>query len=83
MKHLVRTIAMVVLLSPMALSAQFEKFEKSDKIGSVTINKGMMGIVASMSADDKNKEAREFIELAKSINEIKVFISEDAKASAT
>jgi hypothetical protein len=82
MKHLVRTIAMVVLLSPMALSAQFEKFEKSDKIGSVTINKGMMGIVASMSADDKNKEAREFIELAKSINEIKVFISEDAKASA-
>ncbi len=60
----------------------FEKFENSDKIGSVTINKAMMGIVASMSADEKNKEAQDFIELAKSIDNINVFVSEDAGASA-
>ena len=60
----------------------FDKYQDSENVGSVVINKGLLGIVASMSADDQDKETQEFIELAKSIDNIKVFVSEDASASA-
>lgn len=84
MKHIIKIFAVTLFMLPFLGVAQtaFDKFENSDKIGSVTIDKGMMGIVASMSADEKDKEAQEFIALAKSIDNIKVFVSEDASASA-
>ncbi len=60
----------------------FDKFEDSDQIGSVTINKGMLSIAAKMMAHDEDEETQEFIEIAKSINNIKIFMSEDEGASA-
>lgn len=84
MKHIVKILIAALLTMPLNGFSQkaFDKFENSDNIGSVTINKGMMGIVASMSADGKNKEAQDFIDLAKSIDNIRVFISENPSASA-
>lgn len=83
MKNIVKSLLIIVCLVPSMVIGQsaFEKLENSDKIGTVTINKGMLGIVASMSADDNDKETQEFIELAKSIKGIKVFVSEDSGAS--
>ncbi len=83
MKNIVRTIVVSLFLVPVMAMGQsvFDKLEDSDKIGTVTISKGMLGIVASMSADNKDKETQEFIELAKSITNIKVFVSEDSAAS--
>lgn len=60
----------------------FDKFEDSERIGSVTINSGMLTLVANMMEDDKDEETQDFIELAKSINNIKIFMSEDEGASA-
>ncbi|MDT0607207.1 DUF4252 domain-containing protein [Croceitalea rosinachiae] len=60
----------------------FDKYQDSENVGTVIINKGLLGIVASMSADEQDKETLEFIELAKSIDDIKIFVSEDASASA-
>ncbi len=59
-----------------------DKFEDSDRIGTVTINKGMLELVAQMMADDKDEDTREFVELAKSIENIKIFLSEDKGAAA-
>lgn len=76
-------IALVALLPVLGTSqSAFDKYEDSENVGSVIINKGLLGIVASMSADENDKETQEFIELAKSIDNIKVFMSEDASASA-
>lgn len=60
----------------------FDKYQDSDNVGSLEINKGLLGIVASMSADEQDEETQEFIDLAKSIDNIKVFVSEDATAAA-
>ena len=83
MKKIIQTTILALVLLPLTSKAQsaFDKLEDSEKIGTVTISKGMMGIVASMSSDDVDEEAREFFDLAKSIDEIKVFISEDNDAS--
>jgi hypothetical protein len=83
MKKIVKSLLVIICLIPSLAIAQsaFDVLEDSEKIGTVTINKGMLGIVASMSADDADKETQEFVELAKSIKEIKVFVSEDNSAS--
>ena len=77
-------IILVVGLLPVFGFSQsvFDKYQDSENVGSLEINKGLLGIVASMSADDQDKETQEFIELAKSIDNIKVFVSEDATAAA-
>nr|WP_299388971.1 DUF4252 domain-containing protein [Allomuricauda sp.] len=60
----------------------FDKFEDSERIGSVTINKGMLNLVAKMMEHDEDEDARDFVDIAKSINNIKIFMSEDEGASA-
>lgn len=60
----------------------FDKFEDSERIGSVTINNGMLDIAARMMADNNDEESKDFIAIAKSINNIKIFMSEDKGASA-
>lgn len=84
MKYFFSIVLMALMMAPFSGNAQsaFSKFENSDNIGSVTINKGMLGIVASMSADKQDQETQDFIELAKSMEKIQVFISEDKSASA-
>ena len=77
-------IAFALVLSPFFGFSQdvFDKYENSDNVGSVIINKGLLGIVANMSSHDKDEDTKEFLELAKSIDNIRVFVSEDASASA-
>ena len=77
-------LAIAIALIPIFGFSQdvFDKYENADNVGSVIINKGLLGIVAKMSADDKDEETKEFLELAKSIDNIRVFVSEDASASA-
>lgn len=60
----------------------FDKFEDSDRIGSVTINKGMLDIVSKMMENDSDPESQEFVEIARNINNIKIFLSEDEGAAA-
>jgi hypothetical protein len=60
----------------------FDKFEDSDRIGSVTINKGMLDIVSKMMENDSDPENQEFVEIARNINNIKIFLSEDEGAAA-
>ncbi len=60
----------------------FDKFEDSDRIGTVTINKGMLDIVVKMMENDSDLESQEFIQIAKNINNIKIFLSEDGGAAA-
>ena len=82
MKKLVLLFAMALVPFFGISQDAFDKYENSENVGSVIINKGLLGIVANMSADDKDEETKEFLELAKSIDNIRVFVSEDATASA-
>lgn len=83
MKNIIKTLLVLVCLFPVMATGQsaFDQLEDSEKIGTVTISKGMLGIVANMSIDHADEETQEFIDLAKSIKEIKVFVSDDKSAS--
>ncbi|MEO9511412.1 MAG: DUF4252 domain-containing protein [Flavobacteriaceae bacterium] len=79
-----KIIVVLCVLVSAQLSSQsiFDKFEDSDRIGSVTINKGMLDLVVKMMDDDRDKETQEFVDVAKGINHIKIFMSEDEGAAA-
>lgn len=76
-------IAMLALL-PAGLLAQsiFDKFEDLDEVSSVVVNKNMFNLLVKMDVDTDDPEAKEFMEIAKSLSGLKVFITEDAKVSA-
>jgi len=60
----------------------FDKYENAEDVASLSINKGLLEMVANMSSDDQDKETKEFLEMAKNIDGIKMFSSESPKASA-
>lgn len=83
MKSLIKSFLIILVFVPSIALGQsaFDQLEDTDKIGTVTISKGMLGIVANISIDNADQETQDFLNLAKSVNEIKVFISEDKVAS--
>ena len=74
----------LLALAPFFGNAQsvFDKFEDSDKIGTVTVNKGMFEIITKIMENDDDPETREFMEIVRKVDNIKIFVSEDETASA-
>ncbi len=60
----------------------FDKYEDMDNVGSVIINKGLIKLVGSLEVDHGDPDAKDFIEAARGIDGIKVFITEDKGVSA-
>ena len=52
-----------------------------DHVAAITINKGLIDLVSSVDIDG-DEDAKEFVELAKGLNGIKVFVTEDKAVSA-
>ena len=60
----------------------FDKYESMDNVGSVIVNKGMIDLVSKIGALDDDRETREFVEVAKGLKGVKVFMTEDKSVSA-
>ncbi len=60
----------------------FDRFEDMDKVSSVIVNKNMFSLLAKMEVEVDDPEAQEFMDVAKSLNGLKVFITEDKAISA-
>lgn len=74
----------LLLVTPLLAGAQsiFDKYEDMDEVSSVIVNKNMFELLVKMDVDVDEPEAKEFMEIAKSLSGIKVFITEDSKISA-
>lgn len=77
-------IIAILSLMPVGLWAQsiFDRFEDLDEVSSVVVNKNMFNLLVKMDVDTDDPEAKEFMEIAKSLSGLKVFITEDEKVSA-
>ena len=77
-------IIAILSFLPVGLTAQsiFDRFEDLDEVSSVVVNKNMFNLLVKMDVDTDDPEAREFMDIAKSLSGLKVFITEDAKVSA-
>lgn len=77
-------LIVILALSPLFGHSQsvFDKFEDLDNVSSVVVNKNMFNLLVKMDVDVDDPEAREFMDIAKSLNGLKVFVTEDSKVSA-
>ena len=77
-------ILFIVSLIPLTGISQslFQEFEDRENVGTVTISKGMFNLVASMMEGDGDPEAKEVAEMAKNLDGLQVFMTEDKLASA-
>ena len=72
-------LVVVIAISPVFGFSQsiFDRFENMDNVGTVVVNRGMIDLVSKIGNLSDDPEAKEFAEVAKGINGIKVFITED------
>ena len=77
-------IIAILSFLPVGLWAQsiFDRFEDLDEVSSVVVNKNMFNLLVKMDVDTDDPEAKEFMDIAKSLSGLKVFITEDEKVSA-
>lgn len=77
-------IIAVLALLPAGLFAQsiFDKYEDLDEVSSVIVNKNMFNLLMKMDVDTDDPEAKDFMDIAKSLSGLKVFVTEDSKISA-
>jgi len=60
----------------------FDRFEDLDEVSSVVVNKNMFNLLVKMDVDVDDPEAQEFMDIAKSLSGLKVFVTEDKAVSA-
>ncbi|QLG43914.1 DUF4252 domain-containing protein [Costertonia aggregata] len=80
-KKITAIVAMAIFPMFGFSQSMFDKYEEMDNVGSVIVNKGMIDLVAKVSAMSDDKEAQEFMEMAQGLKGIKVFITEDKAVS--
>lgn len=77
-------LIVALLISPLFGFSQslFDKYEDLDEVTSVVINKTMFNLLSKIDVEVDDPEAQDFMDIAKSINSLKVFTTEDKKIGA-
>ncbi len=81
MKKVVLVVLVAILPSIGFSQSIFDKYEDMDNVGSVIVNKGMIDLVSKIGEFDDDEETREFVEVAKGLQGVKVFMTEDEGVS--
>ena len=73
----------VLAALPFAGFAQsiFDKYEDLDKVTSVVVNQSMFNLLAKIDVEVDDKEAQDFMDIAKTIKNLKVFTTDDKSIS--
>ena len=79
----VAVVFLIAILPAFGFSQSiFDKYEDMDNVGSVIVNKGMIDLFSKVGSFSDDKEAQEFVEVAKGLEGVKVFITEDKGVAA-
>lgn len=60
----------------------FDKYEDLDNVTSVIINKSMFNLLSKIEVEVDDPEAKDFMDIAQSVNSLKVFTTEDKAVGA-
>ena len=83
MKTIIAVLAMLIMPSVFfAQSSVFDKYEDSDVVTSVIVNKKMFELMGNVKMDTKDKEAQQYLNLIKKLDNLKVFTTKDSKMTA-
>ncbi len=73
----------IALLPIMGFSQSvFDKYEDLDNVSTVVVNESMFKLLSKIDVEVDDQETKDFMDIAKSLKNLKVFITEDSKIGA-
>lgn len=60
----------------------FDKYEDLDNVSTVVVNQSMFRLLSNIDVEVDDKDTQDFMDIAKSLKNLKVFITEDKSVSA-
>mgnify|MGYP003631887766 CR=1 FL=1 len=82
MKKLILTLVIAIFSFGMyAQTTQLSQFEDEDHVTTVVITKKTFELMAKVSSDDMDQEAKEMVELIQGLNELKIYTTENSEVA--
>ncbi len=77
-------IAFILMLMPALFFGQsaFDKFDGKDGVTAIIVSKKMFQLIGNVEMDKNDKEAQQYFDLIKKLDNLKVFTTSDGKAIA-
>ncbi|GAB5472757.1 MAG: DUF4252 domain-containing protein [Maribacter sp.] len=76
-----KTLILIFVLALVPLTgfsqSLFDKYEDLDNVTSVVVNKSMFNLLSKIDVEVDDPEAKDFMDIARSVNSLKVFTTED------
>ena len=82
MKKIITILVIAVLPSLGFSQSIFDKYEDLDNVSAVVVNQSMFRLLSNIDVEVDDPEAKDFMDIAKSLKNLKVFITEDKNISA-
>jgi hypothetical protein len=82
MKKTLTVIALFLVAQSGFSQSVFDKYEDLENVSAVVINQSMFRLLANIDVEVDDPEAQDFMDIAKSLKNLKVFITEDKSISA-
>ena len=79
MKKYILILLVAVLPASGFAQSLFDKFEDRDEVTAVIVSKGMFNLISKIDPGVDDPEAKEFMDIAKSLTGLKVFTTDDPK----
>lgn len=82
MKKIVTIIVMAIMPVVGISQSLFDKYEDLDNVSAVVVNRSMFNLLSKIDVEVDDPEAQDFMDIAKSLNNLKVFITEDRSVAS-
>lgn len=82
MKKIISTVVLALVCYTGFSQSMFDKYEDLDNVSAVVVNQSMFRLLANIDVEVDDPEAKDFMDIAKSLKNLKVFITEDKEISA-
>ncbi|CAN1565482.1 Protein of unknown function DUF4252 [Flavobacteriaceae bacterium] len=79
MKKLIITLVIVLVSSPFFAQGAFDKFDGQDDVTSIVVNKKMFELMSKVKVDTSDKEAQQYMNLIKKLDNLKVFTTKSVR----
>lgn len=79
MKKFAITIVMVLMSIPFFAQGAFDKFDGQDDVTSIIVNKKMFDLMSKVKMDSSDKEAQQYLNLIKKLDNLKVFTTKSTR----
>lgn len=75
-KKILITLILVLVSSPFFAQTGFDKFDGQDDVTSIVVNKKMFELMSKVKMDTSDKEAQQYMNLIKKLDNLKVFTTQ-------